>query len=57
MKIDDLPDLKINKYPERINLAVSSEMKRKLELLKEHGKDTPELIRKLIENAIKDIAV
>lgn len=57
MNLKDIPDLKSNRYPKRITLALSVEMYEELAKLKrEHGKDTAEFVRKVLSEALKKVA-
>ncbi|GAC1467180.1 MAG: hypothetical protein NVSMB70_12630 [Chamaesiphon sp.] len=56
MKLEDVPNLKGNKYPTRISVSLSSEAKEKLEILKRvKGKDTSELVRILITDFLQGL--
>lgn len=56
--IKELPDKKTNQYPERVTVAVSSDVKRKLKTLKDaFGKDPSEIVRRAIDKELKDIAI
>lgn len=58
MEIDDIPDLKrkkINQYPERVTIAVSSETKEKLEFLRTKNKNAAELCRRAIDEVLEQI--
>lgn len=58
MNIDDIPDSSTHKNTERIGLAITSDMKQKLEYLKNtKGKDVPEFLRSLIADGLKDVSV
>jgi len=53
ISLDDVPNLKSGKYPERVMLSLSSESYAKLKVLKEHHKkDTSEMIRTLIDRTL-----
>lgn len=57
MNLKDIPDLKANRYPKRVTLALSVETYEALVRLKrEQGKDTAELIRRLLDNFLKQVA-
>ena len=57
MGIEDIPDLKSTQYPERVTVCVSEEIRQKIRALKAQRKDVPELLRKAIDKALKDVAV
>lgn len=54
--IDDVPDQKKLRYPERINVPVTKEVKKKLDFLRlEQKKDTAELVRILLNDFLETI--
>jgi metal-responsive CopG/Arc/MetJ family transcriptional regulator len=56
MKLEDVPDLKGNRYPARISVSLSSEAKTKLDSIKKiKGKDTSELVRMLLDDFLKGV--
>jgi hypothetical protein len=55
MNIRDIPDLKSNKFPERITVPVTSDTFIKLKQLKDmKRKDVAALIRMLIDNFVEE---
>lgn len=56
MRLEDIPDLKGNQYPARISVSLSSDAKSKLDSLKKSkGKDTAEVVRRLIDEFLSTI--
>lgn len=56
MKIDEIPDLKSGKYPEKICVSLTTETKTKLDILKkEKRKDISGLVRMLIDDFLENI--
>ena len=49
--------MRANKFPERVNVAVSRETARKVRFLKESGKDVPEILRSVLEAALSEIVL
>jgi hypothetical protein len=56
MKLEDIPELKGERYPETICVALSTESKRKLQIIKKvKRRDPSELVRMLIDDFLKTV--
>lgn len=57
MRIEDIPDSKGAKYPEKLTLCLSHETYQKIQKLKEMKKDPHTFIRQKIEEIFRELAV
>ena len=57
ISIDDVPDMKGAKYPERMMISLSTQTYLKLKKLKASNKDHMEFIRILIDRALEKLPV
>lgn len=55
MKLNDIPDMDTDKFPERISVALSRESFAKLEALKKFKKKPSQVVRMLIDEFLKGI--
>lgn len=55
VKLDDIPDTSGERFPERLNVAITSKTYKGLEHLKKIGKDRPEFIRFVLDKALQEV--